>query len=1268
TITSGTLDLNGQNLTVGSGAGTGDIEIQAAGVLDDGGATITLDGSWTNDNGAAGYVDGAGAAGGTVVFANAAVTPVTIEGETTFNNFTSTAPGKTIEFTPGVANRTTINGDLTITGNGGGDNLVSLVSTIPGDTWYIDNVGDAADVDFAFIQDSELESNGIAFPDLADSSNGGGNDPGGAPIWDFGGFFVRFDGDTSDVWSLGDNWSTGTVPTQFDRVRVPNTASNLPARLTGAESVEYLELDGPGDLVDIDGQSLTVLNVASVANPLTSTGTIVRRGGDTLDVDNYTGEIPGTTRYDAGGAIQDYGADDYENLVIDHAATSTMGAALTVSDTLTITDGALSTAGNDLTATTSFAMGAGGDPALILQGSETLSGTVPAGVATAAGLDRGTVEYTTATATGLIAGDTYYDLVVSGADLSLDAPLTVRGDLTLSGGSLDADDGFGPHDITVGGSWNNSGATYTAAGNRVTFTGIGAGPHGITGNGEAFFDLAIAVGVDTINWNDALTVSNSLTLTSGEIDPDPAASDLEHFIAGDWDDTGVTFQPTIGSIRLTSNPADITQGGGNNFFRLRISDGAAVTLQSPIDVNENLRLIDTATFDVGADHQVNLGGSLNVDAAATFIPQNGLVVFDGNGGSLGGDVTLWDATIVAGADLDVNGVAFAVSNAFDIQNGAPPGILYRTGAPGESAPTDFDSGRVHYISAGPATIELYPTDDYYELYLEATLGPPDDTFSVAGDMVVRSLVNMISGTLDLGTNTLSIGGAAPGGIDIQAGTTLRVANGTINVEGSVTGGGTLEFTGPGNLVVEDDFEVANFIPGTSTVEFTNPVNTSYINGSYDWYNLTVTTPNQTISFERGQLQRILTGGQLTVQGSDPGNRVNLLSSETVASPDGYGNPHPGTCPPFFPAAEQWEIEFLGTATALVDYVYVELSYSFDIIIGNDIAVNTPDCTFNWQSALPVDNSGTVDSEPNGRIDRIRVQVVPGVGLNDDFSGFVVRVTGYVVVGFSTGVANDDTFFIDLAEGNDLDTDARPEWEIVSNTSLEALTGVTRFVESGVETPADEAAPILAHTLTYPGSTEIFVAFSEPVYEDQPGDALDAADFSVGGPGAPGITGLTPVTASGSGYEELLLQLDRPVVIGDVVPPRSLTFPATTEDLADLVVPDNTVSISSVAIAPSSSPIVVPVFAQDQTLRDPEAGGLGLIRSFDGSQFLAPEEITIQAFRDVGIPAPPPPSPGLVLAGDSNVSSSIIKNGLWLPFELPGLTLGANPSATVSFAA
>ena len=223
------------------------------------------------------------------------------------------------------------------------------------------------------------------------------------------------------------------------------------------------------------------------------------------------------------------------------------------------------------------------------------------------------------------------------------------------------------------------------------------------------------------------------------------------------------------------------------------------------------------------------------------------------------------------------------------------------------------------------------------------------------------------------------------------------------------------------------------------------------------------------------MQEILNGGQLTIQGAT-GNRVLLQSAYTEIE----GNP-PGVCPPSGDAA-YWQIDFLGAAAALVDEVDVELSESFEIILGTNIGGS---CVINWQANLPIVASETRDTDENGRIDRIRASVTTGVTLNDDFSNFTARVGGYEVVGYGTGAAAGDRHFvIDIEEGDELDTDATPTWLVVSNASLEATTGITRFVESGVETPTDNSPPLVAHTLTYPGATEIFVKFSEPVYRNQ----------------------------------------------------------------------------------------------------------------------------------------------------------------------------------------
>jgi hypothetical protein len=140
-----------------------------------------------------------------------------------------------------------------------------------------------------------------------------------------------------------------------------------------------------------------------------------------------------------------------------------------------------------------------------------------------------------------------------------------------------------------------------------------------------------------------------------------------------------------------------------------------------------------------------------------------------------------------------------------------------------------------------------------------------------------------------------------------------------------------------------------------------------------------------------------------------------------------------------------------------------------------------------------------------------------------------------------------------------------------------------------------------------------------------------------------------------------------VSVGQITAPGALDLPPGIEDASpstNALLDDGTVGISSVAIAPESTPIVTPVFARDETIRSPESGGAGLIRDFDGTAFLAPENITLQAFRDTAVAGPPT----LALTGDSDVPSSIVKNGFWLPYELPGLTLGANPGATAPFGA
>jgi hypothetical protein len=84
----------------------------------------------------------------------------------------------------------------------------------------------------------------------------------------------------------------------------------------------------------------------------------------------------------------------------------------------------------------------------------------------------------------------------------------------------------------------------------------------------------------------------------------------------------------------------------------------------------------------------------------------------------------------------------------------------------------------------------------------------------------------------------------------------------------------------------------------------------------------------------------------------------------------------------------------------------------------------------------------------------------------------------------------------------------------------------------------------------------------------------------------------------------------------------------------------------------------PLWAMDETGRDPERGGIGLAKSFDGSESLRSQDILLQAHIHNDIAAPPPTS----LYFDADVPESLKVGDFWLPVDVPGLNNGANTQA------
>lgn len=1110
-------------------------------------------------------------------------------GPTTFRDLTVVDDGKTVQFQSGQTQ--TVNGTLTVAGSAGAANLITLEPTAATTDWLLDNVGNAESIQFAVVLYSDASPGA-----LVSATNSKDVQDGGASSntnWDFGNSNLVWLGNNTD-WSDPSNWNNGYVPNPTDNVTIPGPLANMP----------ILDTAGEGD-------ETNNLTLADATSSLTFSGPA-----------------------------------------------------------------------NDLAVNGTFTF----DGAFNLEGDETLSASVAAGVAAAAAANRGTVVYGGQDATGLAAGNTYYDLQITANTYTLDADLTIEGSFAFSGGVLNA--GAGPFNVTVHGEWTNSGGNYQALGNTTTFTGEdGAGPFLIRTGGTAaaqqFDSLTFNSPTNDrifILENDALATTDGIVISPGDtLDAETGTGGPHNvLVGGGWANAG-TYLSGTNTTTFTgaggAGPYTIDSGGiaaTQDFYRVAIGSAADQTYRlanNDLLVEEDLTIDAGDTLDAengaGGPHNITVGQDYTNNGA--FVSGTATVTFDGrtgagpfliNTGGTGANNDFDNVIFGAGSDLvyRLTGNSLTAAGSVTIDTGdeldvqgfsltAAPlnnnGALRREGS-GEGVSRDNASGLVIYDGAG-GTIQNYDdiSADYFDLEIAANQ-------SVAGGDLVQTTRD-----LTVSSGTLSLTG------DILTGRDL-----VINAGASVNGGSSTLQIGR-NWTNGAGF--GGFDAITSTVELVaGPGSTIQVTGNTEFYNLERNTGDIVIEFGAGETFAIRPGGQMTMTGSGPLDIASRAPEEFLPPPDSppaltfsgqitltstdpsLASPPPP--PPVIAGANQWIFDPDPSFTLNMQFTVVAYSFATIDIILPPVNILGPDIR-RWLTFLPVDSSQTLDTDSNGRIDRI-LAILP-VPHNSNFSDIVVSVDGYTVTGIGPAAAPNE-FAIDLEERDDLDTDDRPEWIIVENTALQDLASNTRtvIIQTPPAVPDDTAPPIAAHTVAYSGSSEIYLRFSEPVWQ-APATPLAPADFTIGGAGAPAVTSVTPVVSSGGGYEELLLGLNRPLGVADLAPPRDLTInngedgAATPNTLASV---DNTVSISSLALTTGATPLITPVYAVDETISDPAAGALGIIREFDGSAFLTPEDITLQVFREAALG----PVPEVLY--DSDVDPSVKPNGIWLPFELPGITI------------
>src|SRR3989344_4815628 len=221
----------------------------------------------------------------------------------------------------------------------------------------------------------------------------------------------------------------------------------------------------------------------------------------------------------------------------------------------------------------------------------------PGGNVTVAGTFTNAGTYTTGTETlsltgtssyNFTPGSTIYNVTIngSGGTYTLQGNLTTSNNLTITAGTLDVSGSN--YSISAGGNWSNAG-TFTKRSGTVTLTST-SGSATLTSGGSSFYNLTQNGSGGTYTLQDALTVSNNLTITAGTLDA--GASNYAITIGGGLTNSG-TLTTQSNTVTLNGTNQSIT--GSSTFYNLTKTVSSAATLT----INASSTQTVTGTLTLG---------------------------------------------------------------------------------------------------------------------------------------------------------------------------------------------------------------------------------------------------------------------------------------------------------------------------------------------------------------------------------------------------------------------------------------------------------------------------------------------------------------------------------------------------------------------------------------------------------------------------------------------------------------------------------------------
>jgi hypothetical protein len=597
------------------------------------------------------------------------------------------------------------------------------------------------------------------------------------------------------------------------------------------------------------GLSLSSTSAASVygdGGTLTINGPITVGSGGTY---NWT-PANGTVVIGATSTLPSSVFSQFYNLTINPGSSNTVttGVDMTVNNNLTISSGTLADPSLPIhgNSTGTFTMAAGtnltlGDPTsstgvnfpdaftaahitlnptstvtFQTNGSQNVSSVPSYGnliLSTGSSSSTKTIFYGAATVVGTltISSSTTFDVSTNNYGLNVAGGFTNNGAFTQRSGTVTMN---GTAAQTIGGStattFNNLTISNThasvSAGVSLTVSGT------LTVNSSAIFDMktyALSVGTPsnsgTINTqNTSVTPISSGKTWGGVVNFNLGSSSLQYVPAGTYAEVRANI--SNGSVHLTG-PVDITtlvigdQNPNTNFF----DEGYQITTAKNLTIVSGFYACETSTFPWATSI---IGGTVdyNADGAQTVASKTYT------------NLTLWGSTtktLAASGGIVVTGVltvnsgttlAFGTTAQTLALTGTGSGTLVNSGTIDMSAAahtlqvagtsvsfgtlTIGSSSKVEYTSSnGGQTITTSLT--YNNLQLDNTSG----TNTAGGNLTVNGTLTIASGTLEMGTNTLSVGAASGSG-------TINTQNtSSTPISAGMTWGGTVNFNGSSSQTI-----------------------------------------------------------------------------------------------------------------------------------------------------------------------------------------------------------------------------------------------------------------------------------------------------------------------------------------------------------------------------------------------------------------------------------------------------------------------------------